>query len=413
MRLLETAFGDEGLRVPGETDPRDLGELETVDSITVVFGGFRDGRGFSLGSMLRQQGFAGELRAAGDLLPDHAPMLARCGFDAAELPVGASAAEWERQLASFSAVYQPAADGAPTVWALRQSQISPSSSGPAQREPGDPAAPALNAANLEPSFPQDSLLGPRVSAPAGLRSEDDEHSEKKQLVARLNAEYRDAPPEVILDAAIHELFPGRIAVLSSFGAEAAVGLHLAAGVEPAVPVLFLDTERHFDPTLQYRDRLTKQLGLTDVRTLKPRAPETVDTRGDLWRTNPDACCDLRKVQPLAAVAPDFDALITGRKRFHGGLRVRLPVFELLEGQIRVNPLANWGADEIEAHFVRHDLPRHPLTQGGYRSIGCWPCTQPSSDEEDVRAGRWSGLDKTECGIHMPERWAPAAERRAS
>lgn len=203
-------------------------------------------------------------------------------------------------------------------------------------------------------------------------------------------------------------------MLSSFGAEAAAGLHLVAEQDPSVPVLFLDTDRHFIPTLDYRDQLSKRLGLTDVRSLRPVEAETHDPKGDLWRSNPDACCDLRKVRPLGAVRPDFDVLITGRKRFHGGARLRLPPFELVEGQIRVNPLANWSSDEIEAYFDAHDLPRHPLTQGGYRSIGCWPCTQPSSEDEDARAGRWKGLDKTECGIHMPSRWvAEEIARRAS
>jgi phosphoadenylyl-sulfate reductase (thioredoxin) len=235
----------------------------------------------------------------------------------------------------------------------------------------------------------------------------------KALVATLNAELRDASAPEIVRAAL-ERFTGRVAVLSSFGAEAAAGLHLVAEQDPSVPVLFLDTDRHFIPTLDYRDQLTERLGLTDVRSLRPFEAGTHDPKGHLWRSNPDACCDLRKVQPLASVRPDFDVLITGRKRIHGGTRLRLPPFELVEGQIRVNPMANWSADEIEAYFAAHDLPRHPLTEGGYRSIGCWPCTQPSSDDEDARAGRWKGLDKTECGIHMPSRWvAEEIARRAS
>ena len=133
-------------------------------------------------------------------------------------------------------------------------------------------------------------------------------------------------------------------MLSSFGTEAAVGLHVVAGVDRDLPVLFLDTDRHFVPTLEYRDRLTKHLGLTDLRSLEPKGAAARDPRGDLWRTDPDACCSLRKVAPLAAVAPQFDALITGRKRFHGGSRLRLPVFEAVGAQIRVNPLANWSAD---------------------------------------------------------------------
>ena len=130
---------------------------------------------------------------------------------------------------------------------------------------------------------------------------------------------------------------------------------MAAKIDPATPVLFLDTDRHFVPTLEYRDRLAASLGLTDVRVLTPSDAETRDPRGDLWRTDSDACCDLRKVEPLAAVLPQFDALITGRKRFHGGERVRLPVFEVVDGQIRVNPLANWDG-ERDRRLFRSSMP---------------------------------------------------------
>jgi phosphoadenylyl-sulfate reductase (thioredoxin) len=360
--LNETPRREIAVRVAADAPIAELAPyLDRIGKIAVLFAGFRDGRGFSLGQTLRDRGFTGELAAAGDLLPDHAPMLKRCGFDAAEPPPGASHDDWTRALESFSAVYQPAADGASTVWALRA----------AKRKAEDAQA----------------------------------------LAAELNAKYRDASATEIVRAAVAR-FPGRIAVLSSFGTEAAVGLHILAGVDRETPVLFLDTDRHFVPTLDYRDQLTQKLGLTDLRILTPKGADTRDARGDLWRTDPDACCALRKVEPLAAVTPQFDALITGRKRFHGGSRLRLPVFEAVGGQIRVNPLANWSAEAIEAHFEAYDLPRHPLTQGGYRSVGCWPCTQPSSEEENVRAGRWRGLAKDECGIHMPSRWA-AEQRRAS
>jgi phosphoadenylyl-sulfate reductase (thioredoxin) len=335
--------------------------LDRIGRIAVAFAGFKDGRGFSLGQSLRERGFTGEMIATGDLLPDHAPMLARCGFDAVDAPLGASREDWDRALHSFSAVYQPAADGAETVWAKRA----------AKRKTQAVAA----------------------------------------LAAELNAQYRDASAEEIIRATLAR-FPGRVAMLSSFGAEAAVGLHLLSRIDRETPVLFLDTDRHFVPTLEYRDRLAAKLGLADLRVLTPVDAASRDVRGDLWRTDPNACCRLRKVEPLAAIAPQFDALITGRKRFHGGARLRLPVFEAVGGQIRVNPLANWSSAAIEAHFEAYDLPRHPLAQGGYRSVGCWPCTQPSSEEENVRAGRWRGLEKSECGIHMPSRWA-AEQRRAS
>ena len=400
MRWLEPGAA-EGLRLGGEAAV----PVVWPERIVVAFAGFRDGRGFSLGALLRERGFAGELVASGDLIADHAPMLKRVGFDAVELPVGSDVAEWARAEASFSAAYQAANDAVVPVWALRRSRSSSSPDGAASAaEMPGPSRISADAGGFE---------GGAAGSP-GSRSPgpEDDGEQLDARVAALNAEFRDAPAEAILRAAL-ERFPGRAAVLSSFGAEAAVSLHMAAAVDPATPVLFLDTERHFVPTLSYRDRLAERLGLTDVRTLKPRDAETHDPKGDLWRTDPDACCALRKVRPLAEVAPGFDVLITGRKRFHGGSRVRLPAFERVGDQIRVNPLVNWSADEIEGYFAAHDLPRHPLTDGGYRSIGCWPCTQPSSEEENVRAGRWAGLDKTECGIHMPSRWVADADRRAS
>ena len=201
-------------------------------------------------------------------------------------------------------------------------------------------------------------------------------------------------------------FPGRIALLSSFGAEAAVALHLLSEVAPETPVLFLDTGMHFGQTLPYRDALAARLGLSDVRSVAAPDAALADPRGDLWRRDPDACCDLRKVRPLAAALPGFDCLIGGRKRFHGAGRARLPLFELTDGQVRLNLLADWDGARLEAHRLAHDLPQHPLAAQGFRSIGCWPCSRPEeAGDGDVRAGRWAGRAKTECGIHLPRRAA--------
>ncbi len=225
-------------------------------------------------------------------------------------------------------------------------------------------------------------------------------------VRELNALWGDAPADEVLRHVAGEAFPGRTALLSSFGAEAAVALHMLAQVAPDTPVLFLDTGMHFGQTAPYRDALAARLGLTDVRVLSPVAAAAADPRGDLWRTDPDGCCDLRKVRPLAAALPQFDCLVGGRKRFHGAGRVRLPRFELTDGQVRLNLLADWDAARLEAYRRAHDLPQHPLAAQGFRSIGCWPCSRPSEAEDaDVRAGRWAGREKTECGIHLPRRAA--------
>lgn len=225
-------------------------------------------------------------------------------------------------------------------------------------------------------------------------------------VRRLDAAWRDAPAEDVLRAMVEDEFPGRTALLSSFGAEAAVALHILSQVAPDTPVLFLDTGMHFGQTLPYRDALAGRLGLTDVRTIGPADARDVDPAGDLWRRDADACCDLRKVRPLAEALPGFDCVVGGRKRFHGAGRARLPRFELVDGQVRLNLLADWDAARLEAYREAHGLPQHPLVSAGYRSIGCWPCSRPT-DEADatVRSGRWSGQAKTECGIHLPRRAA--------
>ena len=224
------------------------------------------------------------------------------------------------------------------------------------------------------------------------------------LAARLDAELRDAAPSTILRAA-HDQFGDGLALVSSFGAESAVLLHLVAQVSPATPVLFLDTGMLFGQTLDYRKTLAARFGLTQVRDLRPAFADLAiqDPKSDLWRTSVDGCCHIRKVLPLDRALGGFDAWITGRKRFHGGDRLSLPVVEAADGKVKFNPLANWSKTELDAYAGEHQLPAHPLVAQGYASIGCWPCTQPS---DDGRAGRWAGQEKTECGIHVAR--APGA-----
>jgi phosphoadenosine phosphosulfate reductase len=229
------------------------------------------------------------------------------------------------------------------------------------------------------------------------------------LVARLNLELRDAEPQAILRAAI-EHFGDKVALVSSFGSESAVLLHMAAQIKPDIPVLFLDTGMLFGQTLDYRKSLVAKLGLTDVRDLRPQFQDLAihDPAGDLWKTSTDACCNIRKVLPLDRALEGFDGWITGRKRFQGGDRMRLQVVEQGESQIKFNPLANWTKEQLDAYAAEHDLPPHPLVAFGYPSIGCWPCTAPVEEGGDTRAGRWAGSDKTECGIHL-DRATPATE----
>ena len=197
-------------------------------------------------------------------------------------------------------------------------------------------------------------------------------------------------------------FAGRIALVSSFGAEAAVLLQIAAEIDRHLPVIFLDTGKLFGETLRYRDQLVKRLGLTDLRVIRPVEAEVTaaDPEGVLWDSDPNGCCGVRKVEPLRRALAGFDAWISGRKRFHGALRTFLPVIELSGAKIKINPLARWSKLRIEEEFARHGLPRHPLEADGFLSIGCLPCTGRVAPGADHRAGRWAGREKTECGIHL-------------
>src|SRR5262245_23195665 len=212
-----------------------------------------------------------------------------------------------------------------------------------------------------------------------------------------------APPSQVLSATLHDIFPGRVAVVSSFGAESAVLLHHIAAIDPATPVLFVDTGRHFPETIDYRDRLIAHLGLTGVRSVGPSAEEVARLDADLslatW--DPDGCCAFRKIAPLQRALAGFDAWISGRKRFQATTRLDLPVFEVDGDHVKVNPLASWSEADVAAYVARHRLPAHPLVTQGYLSIGCAPCTSIVAPGEDPRAGRWRGFDKTECGIHPP------------
>jgi phosphoadenosine phosphosulfate reductase len=227
------------------------------------------------------------------------------------------------------------------------------------------------------------------------------------LARRLDAELRHAEPGEIIGAAI-DTFEGDLALVSSFGAESAVLLHLVAEIDPGLPVLFLDTGMLFGQTLDYRQQLARRLGLKNVRDLRPRFEDLAigDPNAELWKTDTDACCRIRKVIPLDLALAGFSAWLTGRKRFHGGQRMRLPIVEAADGRLKFNPLANWSRAELDAYAAAHALPEHPLVAAGYLSIGCWPCTSPVEEGADLRSGRWAGSQKTECGIHLAR--APGA-----
>jgi phosphoadenosine phosphosulfate reductase len=222
-------------------------------------------------------------------------------------------------------------------------------------------------------------------------------------VAALNARYRHHAAIEVLAHALADPDTGRIAVVSSFGAESVALLHMVSLIDRSVPVLFIDTEMLFPETLRYQQEVAAALGLCDLRTIRAAHTRIAahDPEGLLHRRDPDACCALRKTAPLAHALAPFDAWVTGRKRFQSGSRAALPFFEA-DGadRVKVNPLAHWARQDVRDYIDNNRLPKHPLIARGYPSIGCAPCTTPVAPGEDARAGRWRGQAKEECGIHF-------------
>ena len=224
-----------------------------------------------------------------------------------------------------------------------------------------------------------------------------------ERVAELNARYKHHSATDVLRHAMTDPQVGRLALVSSFGAESVVLLHMVAVKNRDLPVLFIDTEMLFAETLTYQLELTERLRLTNVQVIRARREDVFerDNEGLLHQYDPDACCHLRKTEPLQNALLDYDAWVTGRKRYQGKSRAALEFFEA-EGDLRikVNPLAHWTSADLQDYIAENRLPRHPLVAKGYPSIGCAPCTTRVNDGEDPRAGRWRNLEKDECGIHF-------------
>jgi phosphoadenosine phosphosulfate reductase len=220
----------------------------------------------------------------------------------------------------------------------------------------------------------------------------------------LDQALRDASPAEVIITALQTVGREHLALVSSFGTESAALLKVMADVDAAIPVIFLDTGWLFEETLAYRDTLIATLGLSDVRSIRPleQTLSRQDPNRELWFSDPDACCRIRKVEPLTRALAPFSAWINGRKRFQGGLRADIPVVEQDGLRLKFNPFANVSRDEIDAIYKLANLPPHPLAASGFLSVGCMPCTSRTSLGEDARAGRWRGSAKTECGIHTPK-----------
>jgi phosphoadenosine phosphosulfate reductase len=217
----------------------------------------------------------------------------------------------------------------------------------------------------------------------------------------LNKRFEGVEALDMLRAVFAENLLGETAVVSSFGTESAVLLSLVSRVDVDVPVIFVDTLKMFPETDAYRIALLDRLGMTNrqVITPDPAVLAKKDETGLRWSYDPDGCCAIRKVEPLARAKQGLDSWISGRKAFQSQTRANLPRFEIEDGRLKVNPLGNWTKADLDAYFEAHDLPRHPLEAQGYLSIGCAPCTSVVKPGEDPRAGRWRGWEKVECGIH--------------
>lgn len=219
----------------------------------------------------------------------------------------------------------------------------------------------------------------------------------------LNNRFRGTDTVEMLRTLFEEKPFRQVGLVSSFGAESAVLLHLIASVDKSVPLIFVNTQKMFGETLAYQDELAERLGFTDLRVYRPDPYLLAqkDATGLRWSYDPDGCCDLRKTEPLRRALAGFDAWFSGRKGFQSKTRNALPRFEVDEGRLKINPLADWDKAQLDAYFEEHKLLRHPLEAEGYPSIGCAPCTSKVQPGEDPRAGRWRGWDKIECGIHTP------------
>jgi phosphoadenosine phosphosulfate reductase len=244
-----------------------------------------------------------------------------------------------------------------------------------------------------------AMLHLRENTPAG-GSDGSNSAARAEKVRALNARFRHHGATAVMQAALSDL--GDIALVSSFGAESVVLLHMAALIDRDTPVLFIDTEMLFTETLVYQHELTERLGLRSVRVIRAADSTQRDPDRTLHRTDPDACCALRKTAPLDAALAGHDGWITGRKRFQSGTRAALDFFETDPGtsRIKINPLAHWAPADVRAYMDENRLPRHPLVARGYASIGCAPCTSPVATGEHPRAGRWRNSAKDECGIHF-------------
>ena len=200
---------------------------------------------------------------------------------------------------------------------------------------------------------------------------------------------------------IEDIFLDKISYVCSFGAESAIILDMISKIKKDFPIVFINTLKLFQETIDYKNYLKESLGLKNIIEIQPETNELKykDKNNDLWKTDTDKCCELRKVKPLNQALKNYDAWFSGRKSYHSDVRQENTMVELHDDKYIVSPLLNWKRVDIENYFLAHDLKRHPLVFQSYLSIGCTHCTSKTIDANDVRSGRWANSEKTECGIH--------------
>ncbi|MCM8775255.1 MAG: phosphoadenylyl-sulfate reductase [Candidatus Omnitrophica bacterium] len=223
--------------------------------------------------------------------------------------------------------------------------------------------------------------------------------------------WKDRKPETILKWAF-DYFGDTICVTSSFGATSGALLHLANKIKPGVPIIFLDTYYHFAETLQYKETLERLLNLNILTFRSSISREDFKLRYSpkLYSEDPDLCCHLHKVLPMKEALGNFKAWVSGIRRGQTQARQSANFVERYEeGIVKINPLLEWTTKDVFSYMKENHIPGHPLSAKGYKSIGCWPCTQRVGENEDERSGRWQGHLKTECGLHLFMRRSPETE----
>ncbi len=219
-------------------------------------------------------------------------------------------------------------------------------------------------------------------------------------VKELNKEFHKSSPEEIIRKS-RNLFKDKIVYISSFGIESAIILHMISQIDKNFPIALLNTNFLFKQTLDYKNKLIKSLNLKNFVEIFPDNSKLQkdDPNNNLWKSDVEKCCELRKVKPLNKFLKKYNAWISGRKSYQGGERFDVQPFEFNNGKVVVNPLANFEKKFVLLYFNNNNLPKHPLVEEGYLSVGCTHCTFKPKNIEDPRSGRWINQTKTECGIH--------------